>query len=85
MNVAAKHGFIFHHAKTDYVLMTLWMDQSMPSRLPAYADHFVGVGGLCINEKREILMIQENRAKAMGASKPWKFPGGFVDAGELIC
>ena len=25
MNVAAKHGFTFHHAKTDYVLMTLWM------------------------------------------------------------
>jgi mutator protein MutT len=85
MNVAAKQGFYFHHAKDGYVLMCHWMDESMPNRLPAYADHFVGVGGLVINERREVLMIQEKRAKLQGASKPWKFPGGYVDRGETIC
>ena len=59
MNIAAKFGFYFHHAKDDYVLMCIWMDESMPDRLPAYADHFVGVGGLIINERREVLLIQE--------------------------
>lgn len=86
MNVAAKHGFYFHHAKKaeNYVNMCLWMDETMPDRLPAYADHFVGVGGLVVNSKHEVLLIQENRSKGTGADKPWKLPGGLVDSGESI-
>jgi hypothetical protein len=59
MNVAFAQGFKFHHAHNleDYVLMTKWLDKSTPSRIPAYADHYVGVGGVVLNEKEEILMI----------------------------
>jgi ADP-ribose pyrophosphatase YjhB (NUDIX family) len=29
-------------------------------------------------------MIQENRSVGIGANKPWKFPGGYVDHDETI-
>jgi len=84
MNVASKLGFYFHHAhKTEnYVLMCLWTDETIADRLPAYADHYLGVGGILVNDKLEVLLIQEKRrvGEAIGAvEKPWKFPGGFVD------
>lgn len=63
MNVAAKHGFYFHHAgRTDgYVMMCLWMDESTHDKIPTYADHQIGVGGVTINAEGEILLIQEKR------------------------
>ena len=86
MNVASKHGFYFHHShKTgNYVLMCLWTDTKVADRLPAYGDHFVGVGGIMVNDKEEVLLIQERRSVGQGESKPWKFPGGYVDKGETI-
>lgn len=59
MNVASKHGFYLHHAHRDdnYILMALWLDKSTEDRLPAYANHYVGVGGIVINDKQEILLI----------------------------
>lgn len=29
-------------------------------------------------------MIQERRSIGQGESKPWKFPGGYVDKGETV-
>jgi ADP-ribose pyrophosphatase YjhB (NUDIX family) len=83
MNVAVKYGFYFHHAhKGDaYVLMCLWLDPTVGDRIPSYADHYIGVGGLCINQKDEILMIQARRDKE---PRLWKLPGGFMDPGETI-
>jgi ADP-ribose pyrophosphatase YjhB (NUDIX family) len=83
MNIAAENGFYFHHAHTteNYVLMCKWTDPKVADRLPAYGDHFCGVGGLVINDKQEILLIQERRA----TNGLWKLPGGFVDKGETLC
>ena len=83
MNPAAKHGFYFHHAKQQegYVLMILWLDEKVPCRMPPFAHHYLGVGGLCLNEKREIVLIQENRTRD---ARLWKLPGGFVDGGERL-
>ncbi|CDW85317.1 nudix domain-containing protein [Stylonychia lemnae] len=83
MNVAVKHGFYFHHAnaKGGYVLMCLWLDQTTHDKIPSYPDHYTGVGGAIINDKDEILMIQENRS---AEPRPWKLPGGFMDPGETI-
>ena len=61
--------------------MCLWMDASTHDKIPAYADHYIGVGGAIINSKNEILLIQENRQPE---PKKWKFPGGFMDPGETI-
>ena len=76
MNVAHKHGFYFHHAKDNYVLMVLWMDKSVANRMPGYADHYVGLGGVVINNKNQILLIKENRADD---KRKWKLPGGFMN------
>jgi len=86
MNCAANHGFYFHHAhkEENYVLMCKWVDETMANRLPAYADHYVGVGGIMVNDQNQVLMIQERRSIGQGASKPWKFPGGYVDRGETV-
>jgi hypothetical protein len=64
MNVASKHGFYLHHAHRDdnYILMARWLDKSTEDRLPAYANHYVGVGGIVINDSQEILLIQERRS-----------------------
>lgn len=62
MNVVVKHGFYFHHASPKgYVLMCLWLDPTTHDKIPAYADHYCGVGGVIINDKEEILLIQERR------------------------
>ena len=59
MNVAARHGFYFHHShkEENYVLMCKWTDGDSEDTLPAFADHYVGVGGIMINEKEEVLLI----------------------------
>lgn len=59
MNVASEKGFYFHHSHKEehYVMMCLWVDPKVADRLPAYADHYVGVGGIVINKKKEVLMI----------------------------
>jgi len=61
-------------------MMCKWMDTTTADRLPAYANHFVGVGGMVINDNMEILLIRERRA----TKKLWKLPGGFVDRGETL-
>ena len=59
MNIASKFGFYFHHAhkKGNYVLMCLWTDEKVADRIPAYANHYVGVGGIMVNDNDEVLMI----------------------------
>mmetsp|Transcript_14454 Transcript_14454/g.19550 ORF Transcript_14454/g.19550 Transcript_14454/m.19550 type:complete len:125 (+) Transcript_14454:221-595(+) len=79
MNVASKHSFYLHHAKDDYVLMCKWIDPKVPNRMPAFADHYCGVGGIVINSRDEVLLIEEVRPP-----KKWKLPGGFVDPGENL-
>ena len=61
--------------------MCLWMDESTHDKIPAYADHYIGVGGAVINDKDEILLIKEHRQPE---PKQWKLPGGFMDPGETI-
>ena len=83
IDIAIKKGkFRFHHAKDDYVMLTRWMKDSEPSKLPLYASHYVGVGGLVLNKmKDKILSIQEAKSHFKGL---WKIPGGAVDPGETI-
>jgi NADH pyrophosphatase NudC (nudix superfamily) len=81
MNLAFQEGFYFHHASQDgYVLMCKWIDTKSENRIPCYPDHYVGVGGIVVNKKHEVLLIQEVRR----VPKIWKFPGGLMDPGETI-
>ncbi|UJR14586.1 hypothetical protein I4U23_001581 [Adineta vaga] len=79
--VAQKLGFVLHHAKKDYVMLTHWLDEKDPNQLPSYAMSTIGVGGLVINKKREVLLIQERFAYVKDY---FKLPGGCLDIGESI-
>jgi len=78
IKVAVEMGFIFHHAQKDYLMLTNWLSEEK-STLPEYATHFVGVGGFVVNDKREVLVVQE---KSGPVRNIWKIPGGMVDPKE---
>ena len=70
--------------------MILWLDASVPCRMPPYAHHYVGIGGCVIRILKnsqdyelpfEVLLIKENRSTD---KRKWKFPGGFADPGEAL-
>lgn len=42
---ASEQGFTLHHAKGEEIVMSRWLDESRPSKLPNYASHQVGVCG----------------------------------------
>ena len=59
--------------------MCLWTDETMEDRLPSYASHYVGVGGVIVNEKEEVLLIQEKRWSVGEYLNTWKIPGGHIE------
>ena len=83
IDIALKEGaFKFHHAKEDYIMLTKWMDKTMINKMPSFATHYIGVGGLVLNKERtKILAIQERKPIIEGL---WKLPGGLVETGENI-
>ena len=74
-------GFIFHHANKDYAMLTLSLVPT--SFMPPYATHFIGVGGVVINENNEILVVSE-RYRSAGRGPSYKLPGGALIEGEHI-
>lgn len=78
--VCAKHGFDFNHAQPGYVMMTKWLSNEQ-NRLPEYANQYLGVAGIVINDKGKMLVIQE---RFNVVAPHWKLPGGLADKGEDI-
>ncbi|XP_019440027.1 PREDICTED: nudix hydrolase 2 isoform X1 [Lupinus angustifolius] len=78
-----KEGFWYHHAEPKYLMLVYWIPET-PNTIPANATHRVGVGAFVINEKQEVLVVQENSGHFQGTGV-WKFPTGVVDPGEDIC
>jgi hypothetical protein len=78
--IAQKLGFVLHHAKPDYVMLSHWLDEKDPNQLPSYAMSTIGVGGLVVNKKREVLVIQERFA---WVKDYFKLPGGCLDIGNI--
>ncbi|XP_031621146.1 nudix hydrolase 2 [Contarinia nasturtii] len=74
-----ENGFDFHHAKEGFVMMYKWLPVNLSANIPVYAHTMVGVGGLVVNDQKQILTIKENRAIVQGA---WKLPGGYVEPNE---
>ena len=82
--VAQEKGFEFHHAEPGYLMMCNWLADS-ENMLPANASHTIGVGILCINEKDELLVVQEATGPAANRKGGfWKVPTGLVNAGEEL-
>ncbi|KAJ4956142.1 hypothetical protein NE237_012925 [Protea cynaroides] len=80
--IAVKLGFRYHHAEEEYVMLTYWIPGG-PSLLPANASHQVGVGGFVINDKNEVLVVQEKHC-APACVGSWKLPTGFILESEEI-
>ena len=51
--------------------------------IPGYATHFIGAGGVVINEKEEILVVSE-KCRRNRNNPAYKLPGGALHAGEHI-
>ncbi|KAK7386265.1 hypothetical protein VNO78_26377 [Psophocarpus tetragonolobus] len=80
--IAVKEGFQYHHAEPGYVMLTYWIPEG-PSMLPANASHQVGVGGFVINDKNEVLVVQERHCSPATLGL-WKIPTGFILEAEEI-
>ncbi|KAI7725394.1 hypothetical protein M8C21_014910 [Ambrosia artemisiifolia] len=80
--IAVREGFQYHHAETGYVMMTYWLPNE-PCMLPANASHQVGVGGFVMNDKNEVLVVQEKHC-APELVGLWKLPTGFILESEEI-
>ncbi|KAG8365333.1 hypothetical protein BUALT_Bualt18G0093800 [Buddleja alternifolia] len=80
---AVKEGFYFHHAEPRYLMLVQWLP-STANTLPVNATHRVGIGAFVLNEKNEVLVVQEKSGATRGTGL-WKFPTGVVDEGEDIC
>ncbi|KAK4752654.1 hypothetical protein SAY87_021452 [Trapa incisa] len=79
---AVKQGFVFHHAEPTYLMLVYWIPK-VPCTLPPNASHQVGVGAVVVNDRRKILVVQENSGCLRGMGL-WKIPTGIVCEGEDI-
>lgn len=79
--ILTEQGFIFHHAKEEYVMLYHWLPSDEECNIPKYAHTFLGVGAFVFNkDTNEILVLKEKYA----LNKAWKLPGGYVEPGILI-
>ncbi|OMP04224.1 hypothetical protein COLO4_09832 [Corchorus olitorius] len=82
VETAVKEGFRYHHAEPSYLMLVSWIPDT-PNTIPANATHRVGVGAIILNDKREILVVQEKSGRFQGTGI-WKIPTGVVEEGEDI-
>jgi 8-oxo-dGTP pyrophosphatase MutT (NUDIX family) len=79
--IAVDAGFIYHHSGEGYLQLvrTLTPDAYVPS----YATHYIGAGGVVINEQNELLVVVERYRR--DRSRPYyKLPGGALHPSEHI-
>lgn len=79
VSVCVQLGFDFHHAKSGYVMLNQWLSKDEDNRLPGFANQYLGVAGFVVNDKNQVLVIQE---RFNIIQKHWKLPGGLADEGE---
>lgn len=60
-------------------ILLKWLPLDDPCPVPYAAHTMVGVGGMVVNNKNEILVIREKYYK----QPHWKLPGGYVDPGSF--
>jgi 8-oxo-dGTP pyrophosphatase MutT (NUDIX family) len=69
-----------HHACEEYVMLTYKVEPD--AFVPPYATHYIGIGGVVINDKKEILVVSERYRS--GSTPSFKLPGGALLAGEHL-
>jgi 8-oxo-dGTP pyrophosphatase MutT (NUDIX family) len=77
---AVDAGFTFHHSGDDYLLLTHRLVEG--AFVPHHATHYIGAGGVVLNDRRELLVVCE---KYRRTSRPYyKLPGGALQPGEHL-
>ena len=77
---AVEAGFTFHHSGADYLMLTLRLVEG--AYIPPYASHYIGAGGVVLNDRRELLVVCE---KYRRTGRPYyKLPGGALHEGEHL-
>lgn len=79
--VAAEAGFTFHH--TDEAVLTMTYRLQPDAFVPTFATHYIGAGGVVINQRQELLVVSERHRRDL--SRPYyKLPGGALHPGEHL-
>ncbi|MDQ6672134.1 MAG: NUDIX domain-containing protein [Chloroflexota bacterium] len=78
--IAVAAGFTFHHTNdNDLMLVKRLVEDAF---VPFHATHYIGVGGVVINARQELLVVCEKHRRT---SKPYyKLPGGALQPGEHL-
>ncbi|PWA77951.1 nudix hydrolase 6-like protein [Artemisia annua] len=79
---AVQEGFWYHHAEPTYLMLVYWIPETKHT-LPPNASHRVGVASFVVNDKGELLVVQE-KSGAFKGTGVWKLPTGTVEEGEDI-
>jgi 8-oxo-dGTP pyrophosphatase MutT (NUDIX family) len=77
---AVKQGFVFHHSNEGDLMMTCRLVED--AFVPTHATHYVGVGGVVINDKNELLVVCERHRRTN--QRYYKLPGGALQPGEHL-
>lgn len=79
--IATEAGFSFHHAQEDSLTLTYQVETD--AFIPSYATHCIGAGGVVLNDRRQLLVVNERHRRDL--SRPhYKLPGGALLAGEHL-
>ncbi|MEZ4861051.1 MAG: NUDIX domain-containing protein [Caldilineaceae bacterium] len=79
--VAVGMGFIFHHSTEEQSTLVYRLQPN--AFIPPYASHYIGVGGVVINERNELLVVCEKYHR-VNRPRFYKLPGGLVDPDEHL-
>lgn len=71
-------GFSYHHADENGLQLVRKIDPD--AFIPGYATHYIGVGGVLLDNENRLLVIQERYHQR----KHYKLPGGALEPGEHI-
>ncbi|MGC9349850.1 MAG: NUDIX domain-containing protein [Anaerolineae bacterium] len=78
---AVAAGFVFHHSESDHAMLTLRLRPD--AAIPLHATHYIGAGGLVLNDRQELLVIWE-RVHRHRRPYYYKLPGGALKPGEHL-
>ena len=78
--IATEQSFLFHHSTPHSLMMTRQLVEN--AFIPAYATHYIGAGGVVINDRKEVLVVVEKYRGGHG--RYLKLPGGALHEGEHL-
>ena len=76
---ATSQGFTYHHAEENYLHLTCALIEG--SYIPPYATHYIGAGGVVLDDENRLLVVSE---KYHINQRRFKLPGGALNSGEHI-